>query len=98
VAYKTFVDNVATIVVERRLVGDLWEIFSPLSVVRMSPETIAAVCEEAPEDQKRRDQLESKRVSLTGGLEVTGRALRGVKCGIYPPHSIIVHFSIKALN
>ncbi|KAI5841700.1 dynamin family protein-like protein [Tricharina praecox] len=80
VAYKTFVDNVATIVVERRLVGDLWEIFSPLSVVRMSYETIAAVCEEAPEDQKRRDRLENKRISLAGGLEVTGRALRGVKC------------------
>ncbi|KAF8246412.1 hypothetical protein K440DRAFT_645130 [Wilcoxina mikolae CBS 423.85] len=79
VAYKTFVDNVAIIVVERQLVSNLWDIFSPTSIMGMSDSEVSAICEEAPEDLRRREQLEAKRISLGAGLEACGRALKGVK-------------------
>ncbi|KAF8534064.1 P-loop containing nucleoside triphosphate hydrolase protein [Trichophaea hybrida] len=79
VAYKTFVDNVAIIVVERQLVSNLWDIFSPMSIMGMSDSEVSAICEEAPEDLRKREQLEAKRVSLSAGLEACGRALKGVR-------------------
>lgn len=78
-AYKTFVDNVTVIVVERQLVSSLWDIFSPMSIMGMSDSEVSAICEEAPEDLRRREQLETKRISLRGGLEACGRALKGVR-------------------
>jgi hypothetical protein len=81
VAYKTFVDNVSIIAIERQLLNDLWGVFSPTSVMGMTADIVAAICAEAPEDQKRREQLEAKLSSLKGGLDVCGRALRGVKLG-----------------
>jgi hypothetical protein len=47
----------------------------------MTADVVAAICAEAPEDKKRREQLEIKLSSLKGGLEVCSRALRGVKFG-----------------
>lgn len=81
VAYKTFVDNVAIVVVERCLLDELWDVFSPLKVMEMDEELVRSICEEAPEDLRRRELLEGKRGSLRGGLEVCGRALKGVRKG-----------------
>ncbi|KAF8243761.1 hypothetical protein K440DRAFT_605883 [Wilcoxina mikolae CBS 423.85] len=82
VAFETFVDNVATVVVERRLVNHLWDIFSPLSVAGMPVDTVAAICEEPPEDQERRKQLEEKRLNLRVGLEICEKALQGMNDGL----------------
>jgi hypothetical protein len=79
VACKTFVDNVSVIVIERQLVNNLWEVFSPTSIMGMSADMVAAICAEDPEDQRRREQLECKLASLKEGLETCGRALKGFK-------------------
>jgi hypothetical protein len=73
---------VVTIVVERRLLSHLWHIFSPLSVADMPADTVTAICDEATEDQERRQKLEEKRLDLRGGLEVCERVLKGMKDGL----------------
>lgn len=78
-AYKSFVDNVAIIVVERRLVNNLWDIFSPSSITEMSEDAITKICAETLDDQRKRDQLELKRISLQGGMQVCNMALKGVR-------------------
>lgn len=81
VASKTFIDNVATIVVERRIVRDLGEVFMPYSVVTMPPHIVSLIAAESNEDQMMRAQLEGKRSSLENGLEVCQTALKGARTG-----------------
>lgn len=82
VACKVFVDNVAVQVVERQVLGGLWEIFSPSSVAGMKAELIFNISEESQEDQQQRDQLEAKLESLRMGLEICRAALKGVRTGM----------------
>jgi hypothetical protein len=79
VACKTFADSVAITVVGRQLMSNLWEVFTPTSVMDMAPEPLALICEESPGIQKRRERLETKLNGLNGGLEVWQRALKGAK-------------------
>lgn len=83
VATKVFIDNVAVQVVERQVVGGLWEIFSPSSVVAMTAEMISSIAEESVEDQQLRRRLEMKLKSLQMGMEVCRGTLSGIKPGTY---------------
>ncbi|KAA8894918.1 P-loop containing nucleoside triphosphate hydrolase protein [Sphaerosporella brunnea] len=93
VACKTFVDSVAITVVERQLMSNLWEVFSPTSVMDMAPETLALICEESPGIQKRRELLETKLNGLKGGLEVCERALKGVKLKWTSPRVLVTQYT-----
>lgn len=83
VASKVFIDNVAIQVVERQVIGGLWEIFSPSSVVTMTTEMISDIAEESVEDRQLRERLEAKQKSLKMGMEVCRGALKGIKPGMY---------------
>lgn len=56
-------------VVEADLIGDIWTIFSPSDVGKMTPEILAKLAGESPEAQARREQLERKLGILRRGLE-----------------------------
>lgn len=83
VATKVFIDNVAVQVVERQVVGGLWEIFSPSSVAAMTAEMISSIAEESVEDQHLRKRLEMKLKSLQMGMEVCRGTMKGIKAGVY---------------
>lgn len=87
VSLKTFVDNVASQIIERRIVGDLWEIFSPVSVASMDVKTIADIASESPEIQSKRVQLELQQERLRKGLTACRNALSGFKSSARPPAS-----------
>ena len=69
VALKTFIDNVVIQVVEAELIGDIWTIFTPSDVGKMTPEMLSKIAGESPEAQARREQLERKLEILRRGLE-----------------------------
>lgn len=93
VASKVFIDNVAVQVVERQVVGGLWEILSPSAVVSMSVDMVSNIAEESMEDQQLRERLEAKMKSLQMGMEVCRGALKGVRVGMYifgaPNHGLV---------
>jgi hypothetical protein len=68
------------LVVERHLIGDLEEIFSPISVLKMPDELVTKITAEAPETQSMRRQLEYKQKRLQEGMETCRKALQGIKC------------------
>lgn len=82
VATKVFVDNVTIQVVERQVVSNLWEIFSPSSVVSMTAEMISSIAEESVEDRQLRKRLEVKLKSLQMGMEVCRGTLKGIATGM----------------
>ncbi|OJJ35598.1 hypothetical protein ASPWEDRAFT_51601 [Aspergillus wentii DTO 134E9] len=74
VALKTFIDNVAIQVVEALLIGDLWSIFSPSDVGKMSPDVISSITAESTESQALRKQLEQQLVILEKGIVICRRS------------------------
>jgi hypothetical protein len=82
VASKTFVDNVAVQVIERHLLDELWNVFSPISVLSMPDKIISSIACESPESQSRRHSLEIRREMLARGLEICQEALPGALVGM----------------
>lgn len=82
VALKTFVDNVAIQVIERRIVARLWEVFTPVSVAAMGSDVVAKIAMESPSEQERRMQLSSRAAKLRKGLDVCKSALGGFHPGM----------------
>jgi hypothetical protein len=72
VALKTFVDN-ATIQVVEDLIGSLWDVFSPSTVVTMDADLIEKIAAETPESQEERLQLKRKLDTLQKGMETLKR-------------------------
>ncbi|PGH28089.1 hypothetical protein AJ80_00346 [Polytolypa hystricis UAMH7299] len=70
VTLKTFVDNVSIQVVEADLVGDIWTIFTPTDVGKLTPEDISRLAGESTESQALRQQLRRKLKTLRKGLEI----------------------------
>ncbi|KAK6359071.1 hypothetical protein TWF696_000239 [Orbilia brochopaga] len=70
VALKTFVDNVCRQVIERHILTNLSEIFSPVSVMRLSTEKIEHIGSESDEVQIKRQELETLKEQLEAGLSV----------------------------
>ena len=66
-------DNVAVQVIEASIVNILADIFNPLAVVRMSPELIAKIAAESPENQSQRELLERKLAILSQGMDTCKR-------------------------
>ena len=73
VALKTFVDNVAVRVIEAFLIGDIWNIFAPSDIMKMSDELVTSIAAESPESRALRQQLQRKLDTLRKGLEICQR-------------------------
>ncbi len=82
VALKTFVDNIAIQVIQRRIVRQLWEVFTPISVAAMGSGVIAKITAEPNSDQKRRAQLQFRTAKLREGLDICEASLDGFHLGI----------------
>ncbi|KAF8538787.1 P-loop containing nucleoside triphosphate hydrolase protein [Trichophaea hybrida] len=78
VASKTFVDNIAVQVIERHLLHELWNVFSPISVMSMLDNVVSAIAGESSEHQNRRHRLDVKKEVLMEGLKVCREALPGM--------------------
>jgi DNA-directed RNA polymerase specialized sigma54-like protein len=68
VARKTFVDNVCKQVVERHLLKNLPDIFSPLSVAGYTDEELERIAGERPEVVEKRKRLHEELKNLKAGL------------------------------
>lgn len=68
VARKTFVDNVCVQVVERHLLRNLTDVFSPEMVIGLSDDELHKVGGESETTQERRKELQSLHSSLSSGL------------------------------
>jgi hypothetical protein len=71
------VGDIAVQVIERHLLHELWNVFSPISVLSIPDEAVSAIAGEAPKSQNRRHSLEMRREMLTRGLKVCQEALPG---------------------
>ncbi|KAI9763256.1 MAG: hypothetical protein M1839_006526, partial [Geoglossum umbratile] len=76
VALKTFTDNVPMQVMERHLVNNLEEIFSPLTVSRWSNEEILRLASEPAGVMRQRQFLEGRKKMLENGSDVFNGVLR----------------------
>ena len=70
---RTFIDNVCIQAVEDKMLGELWEIFTPQRVLERGPEMTAQVAEEPAESQSMRTQLTQRLGVLRNGLRVCRR-------------------------
>ncbi|KAF3920746.1 Dynamin [Dactylellina cionopaga] len=70
VALKTFVDNVCRQVIERHILANLPEIFSPVKVIQFSDEKILHLVSESEEIQRGRHELQSLKSKLESGLSI----------------------------
>ncbi|KAJ6257355.1 Dynamin [Drechslerella dactyloides] len=70
IALKTFVDNVCRQVIERHILTDLSDIFSPVSVMQFSAEKVEHLGSESDEVQRKRQELEGLRAQLESGISV----------------------------
>lgn len=68
VARKTFVDNVCVQVIERHLLRDLPDVFSPEVVLRLSEDELYRIGGERESTLSRRTRLQSLHASLVGSL------------------------------
>ncbi|KAF8248453.1 hypothetical protein K440DRAFT_583381 [Wilcoxina mikolae CBS 423.85] len=82
VASETFIDNVATQVIERHLMSGLWDIFSPLSVVSMTDQRVASIATESDENRTMRNNLEVKKERLMMGVDACRRVLPDIEMDI----------------
>lgn len=90
----------ATQVIERRIAGELWRIFSPVSIAAMDAETIANIASESAEVQNQRSQLELQRDSLRKGLAACSNALSGSRssAGTFPGKYVCLHIHVIILT
>lgn len=66
---KTFVDNVCKQVIERHLLRDLPDIFSPPEVAGYTDEELERIAGETPEVVARRRELQEQLETLQAGLK-----------------------------
>ncbi|KAK1071978.1 hypothetical protein LTR33_010326, partial [Friedmanniomyces endolithicus] len=69
VALKTFVDNVCKQVIERHLLRNLPDIFSPMIVAMYTDEELERIAMESPGVVEKRKQLSEQLANLKAGLE-----------------------------
>jgi len=81
VALKTFVDNIAIQVIQRRIVRQLWDVFTPISLAAMGSEVVAKIAAESNSEQSRRALLQSKTAKLREGLDICQASLDGFHSG-----------------
>ncbi|KAF3179721.1 hypothetical protein TWF788_007025 [Orbilia oligospora] len=70
VALKTFVDNVCRQVIERHILRDLAELFSPVGIPKYSDEKIKALAAESEESHRKREELKRLKETLESGLKI----------------------------
>ena len=68
-ALKTFVDNVCKQVIERHLLRNLPDIFSPKIVAMYTDEELERIAMESPGVVEKRKQLSEQLANLKAGLE-----------------------------
>ena len=73
VALKRFIDDVAVEIVEVKLVSQLYDIFSPITVITMSTDLVTAIAGESEENRAMREQLTKQLDVLTKGSETCKR-------------------------
>ena len=76
VALSTFIDNVTIQVVERHIVHDLEEIFSPMAVAKMDKEEIRSIMSEPLNISRQRQHLEGRKRLLESGRGVFKALIR----------------------
>jgi len=76
VAFKRFVDNIATEVIEANLINTLHDIFSPLTVTSMATDIVADIAGESGETRVQREQLIKQLGVLTSGFETCKRFIQ----------------------
>ncbi|KAF7516649.1 hypothetical protein PCG10_002038 [Penicillium crustosum] len=89
VALKRFVDDIATEVIEVKLLGAITTLFTPITAFDMPKELIAQIAGESEESQSRREQLNKKLWILGKGSDTCKRfvGIRGLGKRSQP-HSI----------
>ncbi|KFX96517.1 hypothetical protein O988_05265 [Pseudogymnoascus sp. VKM F-3808] len=68
VAMKTFVDNVCRQVIERHIVSDLPDLFSPMIVMELSDQDLVRIAEEPPQQKEKRATLSELAQNLRDSL------------------------------
>ncbi|KAH8696359.1 P-loop containing nucleoside triphosphate hydrolase protein [Talaromyces proteolyticus] len=76
VAMKRFIDDIAIEVIEGTLVTSLSDLFSPVSVFQMPPDTITRIAGESEENRSLREQLTKKLDVLLKGSETCKKFVR----------------------
>ena len=79
-ALKRFIDDVATQVIEEKLVAVLENIMSPVSVFEMTAEKVDQIAGESEDSRTLRDQLTRQMDVLRKGLETCKRYV-GLRIG-----------------
>lgn len=85
VALKSFVDNVAILVIEACLMKDLRAVFSPVLIMQMNGTSIQKIAAESQENQDQREMLSRKKAVLSSGLEICQRYVRRSTLGKSKP-------------
>ncbi|KAK6356133.1 hypothetical protein TWF718_000506 [Orbilia javanica] len=70
VALKTFVDNVCRQVIERHILRDLTDLFSPVQIPGYSDEKVKTLAAESEETHQRREELQRLKETLESGLKI----------------------------
>ncbi|KAK6499898.1 hypothetical protein TWF481_010254 [Arthrobotrys musiformis] len=70
VALKTFVDNVCRQVIERHILRDLAELFSPVEIPKYSDERVKSLAAESEGSQEKREELQKLKRTLESGLKI----------------------------
>ncbi|KAK0620856.1 P-loop containing nucleoside triphosphate hydrolase protein [Immersiella caudata] len=88
VALKRFIDDIAVQVIEEKLVAQLHNILSPVSIFKMSDDQISGIAGDSEESKSRREQLNRQLSVLRNGLETCKRFV-GMKFagGVSPSQS-----------
>ncbi|KAJ9648378.1 hypothetical protein H2201_000502 [Coniosporium apollinis] len=73
IAINRFIDDVATVVIERCLLQDLANIYCPLSVSSMTDETVHGLAAESEDITAERELLDAKLKALSDGLRTCKR-------------------------
>ena len=68
VAMKTFVDNVCRQVIERHIVSDLPDLFSPMIVMELSDQDLVRIAAEPPQQKEERAALSELAQNLRDSL------------------------------
>jgi hypothetical protein len=65
---KTFVDNVCRQVIERHIVSDMPDLFSPMIVMELSDQDLVRIAAEPPQQKEKRAALSELTQSLRDSL------------------------------
>jgi GTPase SAR1 family protein len=78
VALKRFIDDIAVQVIEEKLVAQLHNILSPVSIYKMPDDQVSRIAGESEESRSHREQLKRQLFVLKSGLETCKRFV-GIK-------------------